>query len=81
MSELGMPGAFLFVACCFAFVAAMIALDFWLGRKGSEYTITYGTRYLIRHCPLLTHLICFLLGLLLGGLFVHFAGAPYLWQP
>lgn len=75
MSIEGLPAAFIFIAAFMGFCAAIIAFDFWLEKRyGDSKTITYGVRWLIRHVPLLTHLLVLLFGMLVGGLMVHFAG-------
>jgi hypothetical protein len=80
VSELGVGSACLFFTLFAAFVAVIIALDFWLHKEfGENYTITFGVRYLVQHVPLLTHTLMFLFGMMVGGLMVHFFGAPGLW--
>lgn len=82
MSEQGVTAAGLFIVACFAFVLVTILADWVVERRqGDDATITYGMRWLSRHLPLLTHILVFLLGLLVGGLFVHFFGAPSLYWP
>ena len=82
MSPAGVPAAFIFIGSVILFVCLMIALDFWLEqRNGDQGTITYGVRYLIAHVPLLMLSLAFLLGCLVGGLLMHFAGAPTLFWP
>jgi hypothetical protein len=82
VSEQGVPAALLFFFLSGVFVVGIAALDFMLRKKyGDAGTITFGVRWLARHVPLLTHGLVFLLGMLLGGLFVHFFATPSFFWP
>ena len=64
-----------------AFALAVIYDVLRYRRGGPEATETFGVRWLARHVPLATHAAAFVLGLILGGLFVHFFSSPGFYWP
>lgn len=82
MSEQGVFAAVVLGLIVLAGVAAAVVYDVvrYL-RGGQDATETFGVRWLARHVPLTTHAAMFALGLLIGGLAVHFFASPGFYWP
>lgn len=82
MSEQGVGAAIVMALILLGAFALAILYDVLrYVRGGQDATETFGVRWLARHVPLATHAAAFLLGLILGGLFVHFFAAPGFYWP
>lgn len=74
----GIPAALFLIFSFFGYVAAIGILDAVLIRWfGVDYSMTYGIRWMWNHEPIVLFVVVLGLGLLIGGLAMHFTAGHF----